>query len=283
MSHDPSEVHTSAKSDRDDLLVYKSVDLNQLKRTRLFGIPIDNVTRDEAIALILEKLERKTKFHHILLVDPLKLLHLRLRPTLHNITNQASMILPEGRGLCWATGHKRQPLKERIPMIALIMDVMRLATQNDFSVYLLGRYPEQLERIFFNFQRNFKGIRITGRQAAFFGTPKEALVKEAIRKSSPHIILLALPFPKQELWIKQNKKHLGNTIIIGVDNSFALLSGKQPTHLQWIGEKGIQWFWQTIIRPWRISDMIFIFIFFTYGILSSLGFRKRKSKKVGVK
>lgn len=67
----------TAKEDRDYILEYKSIDLSGLKRETILDVPVDNITRDEAVAAILEMVEKKDGPHHVLFLDPLKLMRIR--------------------------------------------------------------------------------------------------------------------------------------------------------------------------------------------------------------
>lgn len=223
----------SVKEDRDDILIYKSIDLSRLSRTTLLGLPVDNVTRDEALSWMLHALEQKIAPRHILFLDPIKLFRLRFNPKLKSIVKEASLILADGGALLWASRKLGKDLKERIPMMAVILDLMRLAMYNDFTVYLMGFHREHVNEVFFNFQRNFPSLRVIGRHAGSPSKEQISLVKESLRKSAPDIILLGMEFPHQELWVTENKKYLGNAVILGVDDSFEVLSGlsKKKTRL----------------------------------------------------
>src|SRR5262245_45533419 len=66
----------SAKEDRDYLLEYKSINLSALDRHDVLGVPVDNLSRDEAVAVVLDLIEKKKGPHHVMFVDPLKLMRI---------------------------------------------------------------------------------------------------------------------------------------------------------------------------------------------------------------
>ena len=301
----------SAKEDRDDLLVYKSIDIKQLSRIKLFGIPIDNVTRDEALSYIFTFLEKKKTNrdgpYHVLLLDPIKLIRITLQKRHCKIAKKAQLVLTEGGGLRWITINLDTPIKERIPIISLIMDLMRLAVSNEFTVYFLGSRREYLEKVFFNFQRSFPGIRIIGRQEGYFGHEREALVKESLRKSAPDLILLSMEFLKQQQWIQENKSYLVNSVVVGIDDSFEILSGldrrrfftsgpsvlsdygkvfptfgslavrKRSPH--WIQTRGFTWLWYGLTRFWRLHDLFLIISFYMVAVVSVITSLRAKRKQ----
>lgn len=264
----------SAKEDRDYILEYKSMDLSNLQRDSLLDVPIDNVSRDEAVAAILDMIEKKSGPRHILFLDPLKLMRIRRSKKLGFIADQAHMILADGGGLQWAARKLGINLRERIPMIATIMDLVRLAARKDLTIYLLGSRMEVLERVFFNLQRSFPGVRIIGRQEGYFNKDREVLVKEALRKSSPDLIFLGLGFPLQEIWIRDNWQYLSNAVVIGVDGAFDVLSGKHRKAPDRVQLSGFAWLWRTLTRPFLLDRM-----FATIGFYCRVLWRSFRNKK----
>ena len=275
----------SAKEDRDDLLVYKSINLKNLQRNKLLGIDIDNLNRDEAIASILSAIENKKGMKHIFFIDPLKLIKIKLNKKLKNFIDKSYLVIAEGAGLKWSFSLSGVQLKERISMSALIMDLMRLAMNNDFTVYLLGSKPEYLQKVFFNFQRSFPNIRIIGRQPRIYDENYEKLIKESIRKSSPNIILLSMEFPYQEYWINENKSFFDGSVVLSIDDAFEILSGLKKKSPDWINLRGLNWFWKIIKNPFRIWDVILITYFFMGSIIKLLKikFSKFFDKKIKTK
>lgn len=264
---------SSAKEDRDYLLDYKSIDLSSIRREDILDVPVDNINRDEAVALILEMIENRSGPHHVLFLDPIKLMRLRRSKKLRHILDDARLVLADGAGIGWAAARLGTPLKERIPMIAMIMDIVRLAWKQEYTIYLLGSRMEYLERVFFNMQRSFPGVRIIGRQEGYFGGEREALVKESLRKSAPDIIFLGMGFPTQEQWLHENKEYLSRSVVIGVDGAFDILSGKEKKAPDWFQTRGLAWFWRTLARPLYIDRMFAVFFFFVMTLWRS--FRKR--------
>ena len=253
---------STAKEDRDYLLDYKSIDLSNLNQKDILDVPIDSLSRDESVALILDMIEKRNGPHHVMFLDPIKLMRIRPNRKLNHLMVQSRLLLPDGAGLMWASNKLGHPLKERIPMIALLMDIIRLAEKKELTVYLLGSKMEYVERVFFNLQRSFPGVRIIGRQSGFFDSEREGMIKEALRKSSPDIVFVGMGFPYQEEWINQNMEIFSKAIVFGVDGAFDILSGKEKKAPDWIQLRGLIWLWRIISRPWRMSRIIFMIQFY---------------------
>ncbi len=249
-----SRQYSSAWEDRDYLLEYKSIDLHGLNRVQLLDVPVDNVSRDEAVAKVFDHLEKKDGPFFVQFLDPLKLMRLRPGRKLAEL-GSAELMLAEGGGLEWACRRLHIPFKGRVPMIAFLMDLFRLAHKKDYTIYILGSRPEHVERVYLNLTRSLPGLRIIGRQSGHFDKEREELIKESMRKSSPDIILIGMGFPRQELWMRENQEFLGNAVVIGLDGAIDVLSGKKKKAPDGMQLKGLVWLWRLLVRPYRLDKI----------------------------
>lgn len=271
MNSPESITHISSKEERDYLLEYQSIDLSSIGKINILGVEVDNATIDEAVAKIAHWIDNKETYHHVLFLDPPRLMKLRSGKKLHRITDKASMILAEGAGLGWASQGK---LKGRVPIIALLMDLVRLSELKGYTIFMLGSKEDTIERVFFNLTRHFPKLRIVGRHAGHMNRQRELMVKEAIRKTSPDIILIANDFPEQEIWIENNTGFFGKSVVIGVSGAFDILSGKVKKAPDSFQLKGYTWLWRIIARPFRIFRMFRILQFIIMVLVSRIKIKK---------
>ncbi len=259
--------------DKDIILEYKSINLKNLKKIDFFQVPVDNVTRNEAMAKLLSFLEKKEKLYYVLFLDPLKLMRI-LPNKKYSYLNQSDLILVEGKGIQWATKKLGTPVVERIPRIAFLMDLFRLAHKNDYTIYFVGSKQEYLEKIFVSLTRNLPGLRIIGKHSKNFTKEKEEKIKLSLRKTNPDIVLIGMGFPKQEKWIYQNQEFLNHAVVIGMDDAFEILAGvkKYPEMIQY---RGLEWFWNLLKKPYRVDLWWRAFRFYVKVMFYSL-FKKIK-------
>jgi N-acetylglucosaminyldiphosphoundecaprenol N-acetyl-beta-D-mannosaminyltransferase len=267
------ETYSSAREDRDYLLEYKSVDLRSLRRESVLDVPVDNVTRDEAVALLLDLIEKKKGPHAVMFMDPVKLSAIRPGMKNHWIAEQARVILPDGAGMLWASRMLRHPLKERIPMIAFLMDIVRLSMKKEFTIYLLGSKVDTVEKAFHNLNKSFPGVRIIGRHGGHFDAERGELVRQALRKSSPDVIFLGMGFPTQEKWNRDNIDFLSRSVVVFVDGAFDVLSGNERKAPDWAQVRGLAWFWRTITRPYRVLRFLRMIRFYVSVVFRNLKMR----------
>ncbi len=279
--------HNFVWEDRDFLLDYKSIDIQSLSKIQLLDVPIDNVTRDEAMSIVLDYLEKKDKVRFVLFLDPIKLMRIRPGKKYHKFL-ESDLILAEGKGLEWAAKKFNSTLKERISIISFLMDLFRLAHKCNYTIYLLGSRKEYIEKVYKNLTRNLPGLRIIGRQSGYFTKEWEDKIKESMRKSSPDIVLIGMGFPKQEKWIRdnieiftyrdpKNSKTYKHSLVIGVDNAFDILSGNKKVP-ELFYNSGLSWFWKLITKPYRLDSWFYMIKFYLLVLVKSLFFKIKKRR-----
>lgn len=257
--------HQSPKEERDPILEYQSIDVTQRPKLNLAGVELDNLTRDQAVAVIIDFIKKKERLYHVLLLDPLKFVDFLPGKPLHRIPKKASLILATTGGFSWAAKKLGLELVETISTISLIMDIIRYSEKQSVTLFFLGSKEKIIEKLFFSLIRLFPKIRIVGRHSSELTKERELMVKEAIRKTSPDIVFLGLDYPKQEIWIENNMSYLGNSVVIGVWNTFETLAGKVESAPEYFQRNNLFWVWNLITHPWKIGSILkalkFYFLF----------------------
>ena len=194
---DDSVYYDSYKEERDLVLEYNQVDLSDARITNVMGIGVDNITRQQAVVRIMEMI-KTGGVYHIIPLNPYKIIRFKANADLRLIAGAADMRLPSGAGIQWAAKMLKTPIRERIDILSLIMDVVRISEIKEFSIFLVGGRPEITERAFFNIRKSFPKIRIVGRHGGYFSEDREKSVIEAMRKSEANIVFVGLGFPREE-------------------------------------------------------------------------------------
>lgn len=254
-------VYDSWKEERDIILEYNQVTLDNATVVNILGVPVDNVTRDQAVVKVMKMID-KGGVNQVVFLNPYKIMRIRSSSDLKLVIDKTDMYLNGGAGLQWASNMLRHPLKERIPVLSFMMDLIRVAEKKEFTIFLVGAKPEIVERAFFNINKSFPKIRIIGRHGGYFKPERELAIIEAIKKSEPDIIFVGFGFPKEDRWINKVKKELKKGILIGVGGSFDIISGEIKKAPAFFMERGLDWFYRIISRPWRIGRLLRLVYFF---------------------
>lgn len=199
------------------------------------------------------------KQRYIVTPNPEIVLHAEFDPCYRAIVNSASLSIPDGIGLVWASrllyGRKRG-LSGRIAGVDFIDMLLAhahkssLTKQVPLRFLLLGGKADVarnsariLKKKFPNFcfysLQNIRNLHI------------HFLINEIIR---PDCVLVALGAPAQEKWIRANlKRYPTIKLAMGVGGSFDFISGKILRAPKFMQKAGLEWFWRLIMQPWRVG------------------------------
>src|SRR4030042_1272699 len=181
--------YDSYKEERDLILEYNQVDLSDAKITNIMGIGVDNITRQQAVVRVMEMI-KSGGVYHVISLNPYKIVRFRGNADLRVIPGTADMHLASGAGIQWAGRVLKTPIKERIPTLSFMMDIVRIAEIKEFSIFLVGGKPEIVERTFFNIRKSFPKIRIVGRHGGAFNAERGKSVIQAMGKTHANIVFV---------------------------------------------------------------------------------------------
>jgi len=266
---DDTQYYDSYKEERDLILEYNQLSLEDAGKINILGIGVDNLTREQAVVKLMRMID-EGGVKHIIPLNPYKLLRLRSNSDLRVISNKADMHLASGGGLNWAARKLKTPLKQQVHLLSFLMDIIRIAEIKEYSIFIAGGRPETVEKTFFNIKKSFPNIRIVGRHGGYFNKDREKSVIEAMRKSEANIILVGLGFPKEEKWIYEIKNEFQNTVFISVGGAIDVISGEVTKAPPFFMERGLEWFYRIITRPWRIGRFFRTMGFFIEAFFKGL-------------
>lgn len=254
------QYYDSYKEERDLILEYNQVSLDDASIVNILGIGVDNITRAQAVVKVMNMI-KEGGVHHIVPMNPYKIMKTRSSVDLSVLINKADIHLPSGGGLMWAARKLKKPLKEQILLLSFMMDLVRISEIKEYPIFIVGGKPEVAEMAFANIRKSFPKIRIVGRHGGYFNKDREKAVVEAMRKSEAAIFFVGLGFPKEDRWIQKIRKDFTKGVFISVGGSIDIVSGSIKKAPSYFMERGLDWFYRIITKPWRI-DRLFRTIWF---------------------
>jgi N-acetylglucosaminyldiphosphoundecaprenol N-acetyl-beta-D-mannosaminyltransferase len=269
--------YNSWKENRDIILEYNQVSLEDANVVNVLGLAIDNLTRDQSIVKVMNMIDSRG-LYHVIFLNPYKIQRIKFNSDLKLIYSKASLYLTNGAGIQWAAKELGSSIKERIPILSFMMDIVRIAEIKEYTIFFVGAKPEIVEKTFFNIRKSFPKIRIVGRHGGYFNAAREKAIIEAIQKSEPDIIFIGMGFPKEDHWIYKLRSELKHGVIIGVGGSFDIISGAIKKAPPFFMTKGLDWFYRIITRPWRIGRFFMLMMFFINVIFRRI-FRKKNIRR----
>jgi N-acetylglucosaminyldiphosphoundecaprenol N-acetyl-beta-D-mannosaminyltransferase len=94
---------------------------------------------------------------------------------------------------------------------------------------------------------------LAGFHSGYFEPAQTAEVVRKINASRPHLLLVGMGNPRQEIWIHQHREALQVPVCIGVGGLFDHWGGNLKRAPQWVRQRGFEWFQLMLQQPhkWR--------------------------------
>lgn len=220
------------------------------QRITILGIPIDNVTEDEAVARVATFLE-KGGAHQVATVNPEFLMEAQKNAAFRRVLLAASLAVPDGFGLILAARWQGAAFRGRVTGVQLTQQIVALAAARGYRVFLLGAAPGVAETTATVLQTRYPTLTIAG---CFAGAPHpryEPFLRQIITAARPDILLVAYGHPRQDLWIARNQPFLQIPVAMGVGGVFDYLSGRVPLAPAWLRRLGLEWLYRLFHQPQR--------------------------------
>lgn len=278
----PAFTHQSAKEDDDPILEYQKLPSDKIDNNKflLLEIPFIGASSHDLISYSVEVLESIRLggvggAKHIMPIDPYIMMILKYKKKYRNIAQSTFVNLPAAKGILGMAHFFKKDFPEIVPTSQFILNLLRVAQAKDFTIFFIGSDSRALEKLHSNFTRSFPKLRITGKHHGYLKGEAKAKVIAALQKTDPHIILLSLGFHKEMAWIKENKKHLKNCLLVNLNGALDIMAGRKKRAPDFIEKAHLTWLWQSINRPYRWYRVL-IMLFFYISLFIIRVFRSKK-------
>jgi N-acetylglucosaminyldiphosphoundecaprenol N-acetyl-beta-D-mannosaminyltransferase len=233
----------------------------------LLGIPIDAITRRQAVEL-MTGYAKSDEQHHIMTPNPEMLVEAARNIKCKNLLMRTDLNLADGVGLLWAARYTGQYLPERVSGVDVLSD---LCAQPDFvPVFLLGASPGVAEKAAAVLQKKNPSLVIAGTYAGSPRVEEEKEIIEHINASGARVLFVAYGAPQQDEWIKWNLQHLPDVrLAMGVGGSFDFLAGVRSRAPGWMRSLGLEWFWRLVQEPKRIGRIFTAVVVFPWLVIAA--------------
>ena len=195
-----------------------------MKKIDVLNVAFDNVTKAEAVRFAMDCIQKHSAAY-VVTPNPEIVMEATVNPALMDAVNSASLVLADGIGIIYGAKILGTPLKEKIPGIDFVTCLMEQMAQQKGSVYLFGAKPGVAEMAAKNLTKDYPGLVIAGCSDGYFEDDRGII--EEINRCKPDLLLVCLGFPKQEIWMQNNREKLDVGLMAGLGGSldvFANLS-----------------------------------------------------------
>jgi N-acetylglucosaminyldiphosphoundecaprenol N-acetyl-beta-D-mannosaminyltransferase len=207
---------------------------------------------------------------------------------IRDVLNGASLCLPDGAGILWAAhylslkggvlrallqfplslaslllrpGVLRNPLPEAMHGVDYTWAMLEALAEAGRSVYLLGGTAEEVSGTEAAIRERLPSLQIAGFHDGYFARAHLPGVVKAIRASKADVLLAALGFPKQELFISDGLGELGVRVAVAEGGSFSFISGATPRAPKFMRSAGLEWLYRLARQPWRLRRQLALPVF----------------------
>ena len=175
-----------------------------------------------------------------------------------NFKKETSIIIPDGVGTVLASKIQGTPVKEKIPGIEVMDEIIKKCSKEGRGIYLLGAKEEVLVKCSENLLKANLNLKIAGKRNGYFKPEERDIIVEDIKNSNAYAVFIALGSPKQEEFISKYMEELPCKIFMGVGGSFDVFAGNVNRAPKWMIKLGLEWLYRVSKEPWRIKRLVAI-------------------------
>ena len=232
-----------------------------MNKQRFLNTYVSNITMNEALDDI-EKMIRSKKKSYVVAVNVDVIMKIEQDEELKTITNEADMVLTDGKPLIWISKLKKAPIKEKISGSDLVPKLCELSDKKGYTIFILGGKDGIAEQAKKKLESQYKNIRIVGVYSPKFGfeNDKKELTKinSMINKKKPDLLFVCLGCHKQEKWIYNHINEYDAKVSICAGATVDFLAGNMKRAPKWMSNCGLEWFYRFLQEPKRLFKRYFI-------------------------
>lgn len=233
---------------------------------RLLNTHVHNLTMQETLHQIEHAINNKKQVHYADL-NAGKIVDLQEDMDLRKSVNEADIINADGQAVVWASRFLRKPIKERVAGIDLMGNLVDMAANNGYKIYLLGAKEETVARLTKIYKKKYGENLVVGYHNGYFNEELEPKIVDDIVQSGAQMLFVAISSPFKENFLYRYKDVLSSVnFIMGVGGSFDIYAGKVKRAPVWVQGIGMEWFFRFLQEPkrmWRrylIGNSKFIYL-----------------------
>lgn len=216
-------------------------------RPRIFGVPCDNETMDEALDRLEKLVKKRSSFGAFINAHCLNIA-CRDREYVE-ILQKADAVWPDGSGVRMAGRIRRFPVPDNVNGT----DMFPLICRRPWRIFMLGGAPGVAETALLKAREKFPAAQFVGAAPGFFSDEEEErAVIERIDALDPDILLVAMGVPKQEKWIARHRKELVCGVALAVGGLLDFVSERIPRAPLWMRKLSIEWCYRLYQEPRRM-------------------------------
>ncbi|MDD7731830.1 MAG: WecB/TagA/CpsF family glycosyltransferase [Ezakiella sp.] len=230
-----------------------------MNKVNVLDIRFSNIS-DEELLNVLKNAFKSDSNLRIVTPNPEIVMAANKSDDLKEMINNSTLVLKDGIGIKIAEKLKGIKGEKRQTGIETLERLLEIADENGYSVYFVGAKDEILQKAIVNIKSKFPNIVVKGQHNGYFkdGSPEEEQILKDIEEKKPDLLIAAMGFPKQEIFLTKTK---APKVSIACGGSLDVMSGEVKRAPRWMQKVGLEWFYRLIKDPGRIKRQIVIPVF----------------------
>ena len=228
---------------------------------------VNAISMDETIAEV-EKIIKAGKPTQHVVINASKVNLMNDDPKLQEIVNSCPLINADGASIVWAAKILGVPLTERVTGIDLFVNLVKIAAEKGYKIFLFGAKEEVVQKVKEKFENQYPDLQIVGYRNGYFTEADEPEIVKNMAESGADMLFVAFSSPKKEYWVNKYLQQLNIPFVMGVGGSFDVVAGITERAPKWMQEHGMEWFYRFIQEPRRLWNRYIVgngkFIAYTY-------------------
>ncbi len=228
------------------------------EKINIRGVPIDNVTLDEALAVVKTFLDEGGP--HAVYTPNAEIIQACIeQPVLREVVSGAELIIPDGAGVVLASRILGTPLKGKAPGIDLGERLVALSAESGCRIFFLGGKPQVAELAREKLLKKYPGAQIVGTHDGYFQKdgPENDEVIRLVNEATPDILFVCFGVPAQENWIASYRSRMPSVkVFAGLGGSLDGYAGVVKRAPSFFIKCNLEWFYRLIKEPRRIGRMM---------------------------
>lgn len=244
-----------------------------MERIKFLNTEIDNLSMQETLQEI-DRIIQEERGAYVVTPNVDHIVQLETNRELQKAYQNARLRITDGKPLIWISKLYKTPIKEKISGSDLFPLLCGLAAQKRYRMFFLGAAEGIAAKAAENLQRRYPGLQVTGTYSPPIGFENDSnemiKIEEMVRSANPHILIVGLGCPKQEMFMYRNSEKLGVPISLGLGASFDFEAGNIRRAPKWMADHGLEWLFRITQDPRRmfkrymVDDMKIIFLLWKY-------------------
>ena len=232
-----------------------------MEKQPLLNTYVNNVDMDETLSSI-DKMILSGEKSYIVAINVDVVMKIEADQYLKKITDNADMVLVDGKPLVWISKWHKHPVKAKISGSDLVPLLCEKARDKGYSVFIIGGKDGIADQAKANLEKNLPGINIVGTYAPPLGFEKDKneleKINTMISNAHPDLLIACFGCPKQEKWIYENYQKYDAKVSVCAGATVDFLAGNVNRAPRWMSEHGLEWFYRFTQEPKRMFKRYFV-------------------------